>query len=84
MADANKDRGRPPAEPCTRLERGQNATKSPLRRNLATIRKVALDQPVTKCRRLEPVNFVAAADGHLGKKPPIGRAKKPRGRGHAQ
>ena len=58
MADANKDRRRAPAEPCTRLERGENAANGPLRRDLATIREVALDQPVTECRRLEPVNLV--------------------------
>ena len=42
------------------------------------------DQPVTKCRRLEPMDLVAAADRHLGKEPPVGRAEKPRAGGQAQ
>ena len=81
MANANKDQRRAAAEPCTRLERSENAANRPLRRDLATSRKVAVDQPVTECRRLEPVNLVAAADRHLGKKPPVrpsGKTARPR------
>ena len=76
LADANKDLGNIGLEPRPGFEHADRPANRHLRRRLGLVVQVAVDQPVAKPRRLEPINLEAVADRNLGEKPTVGRAKQ--------
>ena len=84
VANANEHRRHPPIKPRPRFEHADHPANRPGRSRLAPIRKVAVDQPVAKTRRLEPIHFQSIADRNLGMESSIRRAIHPRTRGEPQ
>jgi hypothetical protein len=76
VSGANEDGRYLAAVACLRLKGHQHAPDGPFRRDFATGRVIAVDQPVAKGGRTERVDFVPAPDGNAREESTVQRAKK--------